>query len=255
MMVAMLLTPLGGQATVFGEDDRLRPDAMLDAAEEARYSATQAIVCQRGNGPEHVAAGNLAKDFTHGVTIAHLFHQDAKRFVFGAADCVFQVRDRRGRLLDRVPFKRLQTLWEDDWHRAPNDLAMFELTRRPEGVDRFLSLDIAPVSAGQEILVVAFHYDVAPYLSKRKTRGQVFSTLGARDAGMRNIFNTDADCVPMSSGGPVYDRSGRLVALMQGESARGETPRRFDNTREYNAAIRLDLDFLRRYAAFVASKK
>ena len=236
------------EAGVYGADDRLRPDAMLDETEEQQYSSTQVVECKRGKGRVRVAAGNLAGDFTYGVTIAHVFHDGEHDFT--AAECCFEVRDRRGKVLDRVPFKRLWTYWQGHPRTASNDLAMFELTRRPRHVSRLLSLDVAPVSAGQELLLVSFHYDVQPYLSKRKTRGHVFSTLGATDGGMRNIFNTDVDAVPMSSGGPLYDSQGRLVALIQGETTRSRARREFAATRDYNAAIRLDAQFRQYFADF-----
>jgi len=249
LLCLALLTPRI-HAGVYGVDDRLRPEAMLDDKEEQRYSATQVVQCKRGKGQARVAAGNLAGEFTYGLSIAHVFHDLEREVDFTAADCVFEVRDRHGKVLDRVPFKRLWSYWNHGPRTASNDLAMFELARRPLHVSRLLSLDVAPVSVGQELLLVSFHYDVQPYLSKRKTRGRVFSTLGAMDNGMRNIFNTDADAVPMSSGGPLYDTQGRLVALIQGETSRSRNKREFAASREYNAAIRLDAQFRRYFAQF-----
>jgi hypothetical protein len=253
ILCLVLLAPGFSAATVFGVDDRLRADARLDEADEQRYSATQVISCRRGKGREHIAAGNLALDFTHGVSIAHVFHPRGENIDYRADECVFQVRDRNGRRLDQVAVKQLKTFWQGRPHRAENDLAMFELERRPRHVTQLLSLDTAPVQAGQQIMLVAFHYDVKPYLSKRKTRGLVYSTLGSTAHGLRNIFNTDVDGVPMSSGGPLYDQQGRLVALIQGTSNLDEGARSFDGQREYNSAIRLDAQFLRDYAGFVRS--
>jgi hypothetical protein len=242
-------------AGVYGADDRVRPEALLDEKDEQRYSATQVVACRRRGGKERVAAGNLAGNFTHGVSIAHLFHDQVRGADYAARDCVFEVRDRHGKVLDRVDLKRLKTLWQSGVHMASNDLAMFELARRPLHVSRLLSLEVAPVSVGQELLLVTFHYDVQPYLSKRKTRGRVYSTLGATDAGMRNIFNTDVDAVPMSSGGPLYDREGRLVALIQGESSRSRVGREFAASRDFNSAIRLDAEFRQAFAEFVGASR
>ena len=122
------------------------------------------------------------------------------------------------------------------------DLAMFEFAERSKYIDSYLTLPSVPtpVHEGESVLVVAFHYDLKPAHTKRKTHGTVYSTFGAVDAGVMNIFHTDADWVNRASGGPIYNGSGALVALVQGNSsAEGNTAvLRFDPKTAFNRAIR-----------------
>ena len=47
LTLCVVLSPGFSAATVFGVDDRLRPDARLDEVDEKRYSATQVVSCRR----------------------------------------------------------------------------------------------------------------------------------------------------------------------------------------------------------------
>ena len=246
-----LLAALIGEAGVLGRDDRVVPEALLDARETQLYSATQIIVCSGTQGDTH-AAGNVAGDLTHGVTVAHIFwDRDVGHERRGDA-CRFRVHDRNGRKIDEVAITRFVTFWRDGPPWLGHDLAMFELARPPKSVVRPLAIATSNISVGQELLVVAFHFDVTPAFTKRKTRGRVFSTLGTPDEQVANIFHTDADVVPMSSGGIFYDANGAAVAMAQGESA---APRAFDAKRDLNRAIRFDPRFLAEFDDFVAGRR
>lgn len=255
LCATLLLGPVfttAAHSTVYGSDDRTRPEALLDAADERRYMATQLVWCAPKRAKPRGAAGNLATDFTHGVTISHLFEAQESGPMTHLEDCTFRVYDRKGKLLDEVAIVRLRSLWREVGPRLDSDLAMFELARRPKAIDTVLSLGPTPVQAGQEIMLVAFHYDVEPVFTKRKTHGRVYSTLGTQAEGIENLFHTDVDCVPMSSGGPIYDAQGRVIALIRGSSSRGDSgPRVFDELRDHNQAIRFNAKFLREYAEFV----
>src|SRR5204862_585731 len=61
-------------ATVYGDDERVLPEAMLTSREVALYGDTQMVVCEAPGSESHGAAGTIATDFMHGVTIAHVFY-------------------------------------------------------------------------------------------------------------------------------------------------------------------------------------
>jgi len=237
---------------VYGVDDRARPEALLDAADEQRYSATQVITCAVPGKEPTSAAGTVAGDFIHGVSVAHIFHEYKLRRHRTVDECSFRVYDRKGKLLDEVAIKQYRPYWGDDPDLAL-DLAMFELARRPKFIERPVELRAMKIREGQELLLVAYHFDVRPAYTKRKTRGRVYSTLGTRDERVANMFHTDTDQVPMSSGGIYYDQDGLAVAMAQGVSRMRDdvTPRRFDPMSDSNRAIRFAPGFLEEFEAFV----
>jgi len=239
-------------AGVYGVDDRARPEALLDAADERRYSATQVITCQVPGGDPTSAAGTIAGDFIHGVSVAHIFHDYKARRHRTVDECRFQVYDRKGKLLDEVAIKQYRPYWGSDPDIAL-DLAMFELVRRPRFVERPIELRATKIREGQELMLVAYHFDVLPAYTKRKTRGRVYSTLGTRDERVANMFHTDTDQVPMSSGGLYYDADGQAVGMAQGGNriSYDVTPRRFDPMSDYGRAIRFAPGFLEEFEAFV----
>jgi len=245
-------------ATVYGDDERARPEAMLTSREVALYAATQMVVCEAPGSENHGAAGTIATDFMHGVTVAHVFYDTKLQRLHTPDECRLRVYDGAGKGLQLIRIARIRTLWDHEPRMLKNDLAMFELADRSEFIDRFLSLPKLPTSLneGASVLVVAFHYDLKPAHTKRKTRGRVYSTLGTMDEGVPNIFHTDADWVRLSSGGPIYNSSGALVGLVQGNSspAGNTAARRFDSRNDFNRAIRLDARFLREYAEFVEGR-
>jgi hypothetical protein len=261
-MAAFVLLAVPGiaSATVFGDDDRRRAGSVLTTREVALYQATQRIFCQAPGGKSHGGGGSLASDFMHGISVAHLFYDANLRRMHTAEECWLSVYDGAGKRLEKIRIARLWTMWDGGRRRLGTDLAMFELAERPMHVDTYLSLEgqPAPLKNGDEVLVVAFHFDLEPKNTKRKTRGRVYSTLGTGDAGVRNIFHTDADWVPQSSGGPIYNSTGTLVALVQGNSSpEGEFRHlsdKFDAVHDFNRAIRLDPEFLRKYAEFVQGR-
>jgi hypothetical protein len=250
-VVSLLASTSIVEATVYGVDERNQPSAQLTTEDDRLYSATQAIVCQRPQEQLHAGAGTLADDFVHGVTVAHLFFDEKTQRNRTAAECKFRVYDHDGRLLDEVAITRLRSLWTREPRWQSDDLAMFELARRPKFVDRTIVLAPAEIHVGEQITLVAYHYDIRPAFTKRKTRGRIYSTLGSREEGVPNIFHTDVDCVPMSSGGPLYDSSGVLIGILRGSSSSGYGPPRiFAATTEFNQAIRFGAQFVRGYAEF-----
>ena len=245
-------------ATVYGDDERVRPDAKLTSREIALYGYTQVVVCEAPGSESHGAAGTIASDFMHGVTVAHVFYDQRLQRLHTPDECRLRVYDGAGNGLQLMRIARIRTMWDHEQRMLSNDLAMFELADRSDYIGSYLSLPKlpAPVNEGESILVVAFHYDLTPAHTKRKSRGRVYSTLNTIDEGVPNIFHTDADWVRLSSGGPIYNSSGELVALVQGNTSPvGNTAaRRFDPKYDFNRAIRLDARFLREYARFVEDR-
>src|SRR5215831_1185329 len=74
-------------ATVYGDDERLLPGAMLTAREVALYSATQMVVCEAPGSERHGAAGTIATDFTHGVSVAHVFYDKTMKRLHTPDEC------------------------------------------------------------------------------------------------------------------------------------------------------------------------
>jgi hypothetical protein len=245
-------------ATVYGDDERVRPEAMLNAREVALYGATQMVVCEAPGSESHGAAGTIATDFMHGVSVAHVFFDEKLKRLHTPSECRLRVYDGAGKGLQLMKIARIRTMWDHQPRWPATDLAMFELADRSKYIDSYYSLpeQPTPVNEGESVLVVAFHYDLEPMHVKRKTRGRVYSTFGSGDAGVPNIFHTDADWVRLSSGGPIYNSSGALVALVQGNTSPvGNTvARRFDPKTDFNRAVRLDARFLREYAEFVEGR-
>ena len=243
-------------AAVFGADDRDRPDALLNTEDERLFSATQFVACKAPDGKSHGGGGSLAGDFTHGVTVAHLFYNRELGREHLQGECMLRVHDRNGNVIDAVPIVRFKTFWGAYPLRSAQDLAMFELARRPKFVDRVINLEPTQIHAGEELLLVAFHFDIKPRFSKRKTRGRVYSTLGTRDEGMPNVFHTDVDEVPNSSGCPLYNRAGAVVGLVLGSSVpRGAKGAQvFDHLTLYNRAIRPNAQFVREFEEFLRSR-
>jgi hypothetical protein len=257
MLLAGAATFVG--ATVYGEDERLLPEATLTAREIALYSPTQMVVCEAPGSESHGAAGTIATDFTHGFTVAHVFYDTRLRRLHTPDECRLRVYDGTGNGLQLIRITRIKTRLDYEPRMLMNDFAMFELAEQPKSLRSYLSLPDAPtpIHEGERLLVVAYHYDLKPAHIKRKTWGRVYSTFGTLDEGVPNIFHTDADWVRGSSGSPIYNASGALVALVQGNtSPEGNTAARtFAQQSDFNRAIRLDARFLREYAAFVEERQ
>ncbi|HTU68054.1 MAG TPA: serine protease [Steroidobacteraceae bacterium] len=244
------------RATVYGVDERNLPDSHLTEEEQRTYVATQVIYCERSDGRWRAGAGSLVGDFRHGVTVAHLFFDESTRTHFPASRCTFRVYDREGRKLDEVALTRRRSWWETHEPDPGNDLAMFELARSPMFVYRLLPLVLAPVRDGERLLLVTYHYDVKPEFSKRKTRGRVYPTIGTKDDGVPNVFHTDVDCVPMSSGGPLFNDRGELVGFIRAGTSSGTgPPLTFDPLREFNIAVRIPAAFRDEYTVFRGSAR
>ncbi len=247
-------------ATVYGSDERLSPGSMLTPDEIARYSFTQMVVCEaRGGVPSHGAAGTLAADFMHGISVAHVFYDEALQRMHRPDECKLRVYDGAGIGLQLIKITRIRTLWDGNAPRWPmRDLAMFEIDERAQSIDHYLSLPGQPVAVreGESVTVVAFHFDLEPKHAKRKTHGRAYSTFGSGDAGIPNIFHTDADWVKGSSGGTIYNSRGELVALVQGNTSPpgNHGARIFNPATDFNRAVRLDARFLELYAEFVQGR-
>jgi hypothetical protein len=242
-------------ATVYGDDERILPGGTLTPREVALYSATQVVVCEAPGSENHGAAGTIATDFMHGVTVAHVFYDMRLKRLHTPDECRLRVYDGAGKGLQLIRIARIRTMWDHDPRMLQSDLAMFELADRSDYIDRYFSLPArpTPVYDGERVLVVAYQHDLPPDHTKRKSWGLVYSTIGTGDQGVPNIFHTDADWVRGASGGPIYNASGALVALVQGNTSPegNKAARRFDPKKDFNRAIRLDARFLQEYAEFV----
>ena len=79
--------------------------------------------------------GTLALNFTHGISVAHVFfHEKLGRF-YRPSECWFHVYGGAGEQLERIRITRIWTMWHELPHRLGNDLAMFELERQSKYID------------------------------------------------------------------------------------------------------------------------
>ncbi len=193
-----------------GTDRRLHPLELSDK-DYSSFTGVGVIVCSV-NGKRRSSTAFLVGAFDIGVTVAHVFENDAS----GAAptDCVYNTTDSLGQIRERIPVSYVKSEWAANPKsagHAATDLAVIRLSQPSRYAQKTMPLGRFSGKPAP-VVMVGFRTDIESDTVKLKTRGTVYAPInGGLQSGS---FAHDMDSRDISPGAPVVDeRTGVIIGI------------------------------------------